>query len=338
MPELPEVETVRRGLNLVTLNQTIQGGDVLLDRTLADPSSAVNFLAGLQGTKIVQWQRRGKYLLAELVRDSEAGREDKAGKEDREGAQARSHEPHNNPSIQHPKSNIQNGYEPGAMSLPNPQSPISNPHLAGFLGVHLRMTGQLLWVNSAEPLPKHTRVRLFFASGHELRFVDQRTFGQMWWVPPGMAPEAIMTGLQALGPEPFSEEFSVSYLYEQLHHRHRPIKSALLDQAIVAGIGNIYADEALFLSGIRPEKLCTRLSHNQVKQLHANIVQVLLDSIEAKGTTFSTFRNVEGVNGNYGGRAWVYARDGQPCRTCGTVIARLKLAGRSAHFCPRCQK
>jgi formamidopyrimidine-DNA glycosylase len=200
------------------------------------------------------------------------------------------------------------------------------------------MTGQLLWVDPPEPLQKHTRVRLFFDNGKELRFVDQRTFGQMWWVPPGLPPEAIMTGLQALGPEPFSNEFSVAYFYEQLHDRRRPIKNALLDQAIVAGIGNIYADEALHLSGIRPQKLCTHLSKNQVKRLHANIVQVLQDSIEAKGTTFSTFRNVEGVNGNYGGMAWVYARDGQPCRTCGTVIARLKLAGRSAHYCPKCQK
>jgi formamidopyrimidine-DNA glycosylase len=315
VPELPEVETVRRGLNQVTLNQTIQGGEVLLDRTLAYPTSAVNFLAGLQGAAIVQWHRRGKYLLAELGQAEGEGREDG---EDRESEG--------------------DGEEARAMSLANPQSLIPNAHPAGFLGVHLRMTGQLLWVDPAEPLQKHTRVRLFFASGDELRFVDQRTFGQMWWVPPGMAPAAIMTGLQPLGPEPFSEEFSVPYLYEQLHHRHRPIKSALLDQAIVAGIGNIYADEALFLSGIRPEKLCSRLSRNQIKQLHTNIVQVLLDSIEAKGTTFSTFRNVEGVNGNYGGRAWVYARDGQPCRTCGTVIARLKLAGRSAHFCPKCQK
>lgn len=309
MPELPEVETVRRGLNQVTLNQAMQGGDVLLDRTLADPVSAVDFLAGLQGTAIAQWHRRGKYLLAELVRD---GEENGKGQGDEEDGEDR--------------------------DIQNPQSKTQNLQPAGFLGVHLRMTGQLLWVNSAEPLQKHTRVRLFFADGHELRFVDQRTFGQMWWVPPGISPEVIMTGLQLLGPEPFSPKFSVSYFYEQLHHRRRPIKSALLDQTIVAGIGNIYADEALYLSGIRPEKLCTRLSRNQVKQLHANIVQVLLDSIEAKGTTFSTFRNVEGVNGNYGGMAWVYARDGQPCRTCGTVIARLKLAGRSAHFCPKCQR
>ncbi|MDX2242437.1 MAG: DNA-formamidopyrimidine glycosylase, partial [Leptolyngbyaceae cyanobacterium bins.302] len=218
-------------------------------------------------------------------------------------------------------------------SPPHPLTP-SPPHL----GVHLRMTGQLLWVTPDTPLQKHTRVRLFFEGDRELRFVDQRTFGEMWWVPTGVAPETIITGLQRLGPEPFSDEFSIAYFVERLKNRQRPIKNALLDQAIVAGIGNIYADEALFLTGIRPQQLCTRLSRKQIQQLHANILQVLEASIEAKGTTFSSFRSVDGINGNYGGIAWVYARDGEPCRTCGSVIERLKLAGRSAHFCPKCQR
>lgn len=281
MPELPEVETVRRGLNQVTLHQTIQGGDVLLDRTIAHPSSISAFLQGLQGTTIAQWARRGKYLIAELRTATAA---------------------------------------------------------AGYLGVHLRMTGQLLWVTPSEPLQKHTRVRLRFEGDRELRFVDQRTFGQLWWVPPDVAPDQVITGLQQLGPEPFSEQFSPAYLAEKLRNRQRPIKNALLDQAIVAGIGNIYADEALFLSGIRPQALCADLNRRQVDRLHQNIRQVLQASIEANGTTFSTFRNVEGVNGNYGGIAWVYARDGEGCRTCGTVIERLRLAGRSAHFCPTCQR
>lgn len=283
MPELPEVETVRRGLNQVTLSQAIQGGEVLLERTIAYPD-ATQFLQSLTGHAIAQWHRRGKYLLAELI------------------------------------------------TPPSPLSP------AGHLGIHLRMTGQLLWVDPIEPLQKHTRIRFFFTSGKELRFVDQRTFGQMWWVPPERAIAEVITGLQLLGPEPFSQEFSVAYLQEQLQQRHRPVKNALLDQAIVAGIGNIYADEALFLSHIRPQKLCTSLNRSQIKQLHSNILKVLQDSIEANGTSFSTFRNVAGVNGNYGGIAWVYGRDGQPCRTCGAVIERLKLAGRSAHFCPKCQR
>lgn len=280
MPELPEVETVRQGLNQVTLDQIIQGGDVLLERTIAHPFSAAEFLLGVEGSSIVQWQRRGKYLLAALAKDAA---------------------------------------------------------LAGWLGVHLRMTGQLLWMRQDEPVQKHCRVRLFFPAGWELRFVDQRTFGQMWWVPPEYHPEEIMTGLQLLGPEPFSEQFSIAYLVEKLQGRKRPIKNVLLDQALVAGIGNIYADEALFLSGIQPQTLAASLKPEQIERLHGAVLKVLKDSIDARGTTFSDFRDVSGINGNYGGIAWVYDRKGENCRVCGNVIERIKLAGRSAHFCPRCQ-
>jgi len=280
VPELPEVETVRRGLNQVTLAQEIQGGDVLLDRTIARPLSVDEFLAGLKGSAIAQWHRRGKYLLAELTKQTQP---------------------------------------------------------AGWLGVHLRMTGQLLWLDTQAPLQKHTRVRLFLGDAKELRFVDQRTFGQMWWVPAEMQPEAVITGLQKLGLDPFSDDFSVNYLAQQLRQRRRPIKTALLDQALVAGIGNIYADEALFLSGIRSTTLCSDLKLEQIKRLRTAIIQVLQASIEAGGTTFSNFLNVQGVNGNYGGVAWVYNRATQPCRVCGTSIQRLKLAGRSSHFCPQCQ-
>jgi formamidopyrimidine-DNA glycosylase len=328
---LPEVETVRRGLNDLTLHQTIQGGDVLLDRTIAHPFSVADFLTGLQGTAIAHWHRRGKYLLAEL--EEVEGRGQKAG--------GRSGE----------TKVVALPYRPIAASPSGTYTPLPTPHSrsaersrrsplptpSSWLGVHLRMTGQLLWVDQTEPLEKHTRVRLFFGDGKELRFVDQRTFGQMWWVPPETAPEQIITGLQQLGPEPFSEEFSVTYLAQQLQRR-RPIKNVLLDQAIVAGIGNIYADEALFLSGIHPQTLCINLTQPQIKRLRSNIVQVLQASIEAKGTTFRTFRSVAGVNGNYGGSAWVYGRDGDVCRNCATAIERLKMAGRSAHFCPTCQR
>jgi formamidopyrimidine-DNA glycosylase len=199
------------------------------------------------------------------------------------------------------------------------------------------MTGQLLWVNQEEPLQKHTRVRLFFQNNRELRFVDQRTFGQMWWVPPLEAPASIITGLKKLGPDPFSADFSVEYLVRKLKNRQRSIKTALLDQELVAGVGNIYADEALFLSGIRPETLCADLTVEQIERLRTAIIQVLQTSIESGGTTFSNFLNVQGVNGNYGGVAWVYGRMGEPCRVCGAAIQRLKLAGRSSHFCPKCQ-
>jgi formamidopyrimidine-DNA glycosylase len=211
-------------------------------------------------------------------------------------------------------------------------------HPQGWLGVHLRMTGQLLWVDQTEPLQKHTRVRLFFSDYKELRFVDQRTFGKMWWVPPGVEPPAIISGLQSMGVEPLSPEFTPDYLAGRLHKRHRAIKTALLDQATVAGIGNIYADEALFLAGIMPDRICANLNIAQIIKLQGAIVQVLETSLKHGGTTFSDFLNVQGINGNYGGVANVYNRTGSPCTVCQTPIARIKLGGRSSHFCPQCQQ
>ncbi|MBD2460382.1 DNA-formamidopyrimidine glycosylase [Oscillatoria sp. FACHB-1407] len=303
MPELPEVETVRRGLNQVTLGQTIQGGDVLLDRTIAHPISLVDFLEGVKGTAIAQWHRRGKYLLAELV-PAEASLNSTPLMKGGRGDQF---------------------------------DPASTHSSGGWLGAHLRMTGQLLWLSQTSPLQKHCRVRLFFENDQELRFVDQRTFGQMWWIPPELTPNQVMLGLARLGPEPLSAAFSVNYFTQQLKGRDRPIKNALLDQTIVAGIGNIYADEALFLSGIQPKTLCSQLKPRHIQKLHAAILQVLQTAIASRGTTFSDFRDVEGINGNYGHVAWVYDREGEPCRVCETPILRIKLAGRSAHYCERCQ-
>ncbi len=285
MPELPEVETVRRGLNRVSLNQPVRGGEICLARTIAYPELADDFLTGIADAQIMCWSRRGKYLLAELKRSA------------------------------------------GAAEKP-----------AGWLGVHLRMTGQLLWVDQSEAVQTHCRVRLFFDDSRELRYVDQRTFGRLWWVPPDQPVEAVLTGLKKLGPEPFSKEFSAVYLASALKGRQRPIKNALLDQHLVAGIGNIYADEALFISGIRPVVRSDRLGKKRIVRLYDAIVQVLTTSIEAGGTTFSDFRDVHGTNGNYGGVAWVYGREGEPCRTCGRDIVRIQMAGRSAHYCPTCQR
>ncbi|MBE9008246.1 DNA-formamidopyrimidine glycosylase [Fortiea sp. LEGE XX443] len=300
MPELPEVETVRRGLNQLTLNQEITGGDVLLNRTIAYPFSVDEFIHGIKDSAITTWHRRGKYLLAELSPQEDT---EKGGSKDAES-----------------------------------EIVAPSPSCAGYLGVHLRMTGQLLWLHRDEPLHKHTRVRIFFGDQQELRFVDQRTFGQMWWVPPKVVVESVMTGLAKLAADPFSPEFTVEYLAAKLRNRRRPIKTALLDQSVVAGLGNIYADEALFKCGILPETLCTDLQLKQIEQLRKVIIEVLETSIAAGGTTFSNFLNVKGVNGNYGGVAWVYNRTGEPCRVCGSVIQRIKLAGRSSHFCPQCQR
>jgi formamidopyrimidine-DNA glycosylase len=159
----------------------------------------------------------------------------------------------------------------------------------------------------------------------------------MWFVPAGSPPESVISGLSRLGPEPFSEAFDPAYLQRRLQGGARAIKSALLDQSLVAGIGNIYADESLYAAGIAPHTPAGRLSGLQVEKLHRAVVEVLTVSIGEGGTTFSDFRDLSGVNGNYGGMAWVYRRAGQPCRKCGTTIERSRLSGRSSHWCPRCQ-
>ena len=280
MPELPEVETVRRGLERQLQQFSIARIEVLRARAVAWPPDPELFCDALRGCRVGTWQRRGKYLIAAL---------EQAG-------------------------------EP-----------------AGHWGVHLRMTGQFLWLEQPGEPCSHTRVRLWNGAGAELRFVDTRSFGQMWWVPPGQPPEAVITGLQKLGPEPFSEAFSASHLAQRLAGSSRPIKSALLDQSLVAGVGNIYADESLFLSGIAPHTASGRIGLAQLNTLHRALVDVLHTSIGAGGTTFSDFRDLTGTNGNYGNAAWVYRRGGEPCRVCGTPIRRDRLGGRSSHWCPQCQ-
>ena len=280
MPELPEVETVRRGLERQVVGFEIARVEVLRARAIASPPLPELFCSALEGCRVQAWLRRGKYLIAELQRDDGDG---------------------------------------------------------GYWGVHLRMTGQFLWMSQPQEPCRHTRVRFWNRQEQELRFVDTRSFGEMWWVPAGEKPETVITGLQKLGPEPFSPAFNPTYLAERLAGSKRPIKTALLDQGLVAGVGNIYADESLFMSRISPHTPCNRLGLQQLERLHAAVVEVLTTSIGAGGTTFSDFRDLTGTNGNYGHAAWVYRRSGEPCRVCGSPIQRDKLSGRSSHWCPNCQ-
>jgi formamidopyrimidine-DNA glycosylase len=280
MPELPEVETVRRGLEQRSGGFHLERVEVLRDRAIAAPRhNPAGFRAALEGRTVQGWKRRGKYLIASLDQ--------------------------------------------------------------GHWGVHLRMTGQFLWLEAecsqAHPPCSHTRVQFWNPQGQELRFIDTRSFAEMWWVPPDQPIENVITGLKRLGPEPFDPAFDAAYLAGKLRGSQRPIKSALLDQGLVAGVGNIYADESLFAAGIRPQIAGGRLGPKRLSALHQALVQVLEQSIGAGGTTFSDFRDLTGTNGNYGGMAWVYRRGGQPCRRCGEIIRREKLSGRSSHWCPGCQ-
>ena len=292
MPELPEVETVRRGLEQKLKNFIIKKVEICRESTVAYPIDKKEFIEGLHNSLIYKWNRRGKYLIAEL------------------------------------KKNERNNIDANEISLVN----------NGVLVVHLRMTGYFTFNNILTNPCKHTRIRLFDNNNKELRYIDVRSFGQMWWVKDGLLPNNIIKGLGTLGPEPFSENFNISYLKKIIVNKKRSIKSILLDQTIIAGIGNIYADESLFSAGISPFREAKTIKENELKKLKIAIVEVLKKSIGAGGTTFSDFRDLEGENGNFGLQTNVYRRTGKQCRRCKNLIERQKISGRSTHWCRKCQK
>ena len=282
MPELPEVETVRKGLEKLLDNFYIERIEVLKERSIASIGGSENFISNLKNSYLGNWDRKGKYLIGSL----------------------------------HTKEK----------------------NNKGFLVIHLRMTGQFKLINEKISPCKHTRVRFFEKGGKELRFIDIRNFGQMWYVPKSKTITEIVSGIKKLGPEPFSADFNSIYLKEYLKKKTRSIKSALLDQKTVAGVGNIYADETLFDAGINPRTKSRNLKSPELKRLCNSLVKILKISIGEGGTTFSDFRDLEGINGNYGGQAWVYRRSGKSCKKCGEIILREKICGRSTHWCPNCQK
>ena len=293
MPELPEVETVRRGLEQKLNNFIIKKVEICRESTVAFPPVKEEFIRGLHDSLIYKWNRRGKYLIAELK---------KIEKKDSRFSLEKSS-----------KNN-------------------------GFLVVHLRMTGYFKFIdNSTEPC-KHTRIRLFDKKNNELRYIDVRSFGQMWWINEELSPHKIIKGLGSLGPEPFSKEFDPKYLKKIISNRTKSIKAILLDQTIVAGIGNIYADESLYSAGIAPFREAKTIKNNELIKLKESIVDVLKKSIGSGGTTFSDFRDLDGENGNFGLQTNVYRRTGKECRKCGNLIVKQKIAGRSTHWCPNCQK
>jgi len=282
LPELPEVETVRKGLEKLLKDFYITNIEVLKERSIASVGGSINFINGIKNSYLGDWERRGKYLIGSLNTVKKTRK--------------------------------------------------------GFLVVHLRMTGQFKLIKEKTLPCPHTRVRFFEEGGKELRFIDIRNFGQMWYVPSSQSVSETVSGIKRLGPEPFSDKFNSLYLRKYLKNRKRSIKSSLLDQETVAGVGNIYADETLFDAGINPKTESRNLNQDQLNRLCNSIVKILKISIGEGGTTFSDFRDLEGINGNYGGQAWVYRRGGRNCKKCGEKILREKICGRSTHWCPNCQK
>ena len=292
MPELPEVETVRRGLEQKLNNFIIKKVEVCRDSTVAFPPNKEEFINGLRNSLIYKWDRRGKYLIAQLQ------------------------EVHNE----------------------NAQFSLENSQIKGFLVVHLRMTGYFKFIENSTHPCKHTRIRFFDKNNNELRYIDVRSFGQMWWINKDLSLNKIIKGLGSLGPEPFSKDFDANYLKKVISKRTKSIKAILLDQTIVAGIGNIYADESLYSAGISPFREAKTIKKYELINLKESIVNVLKKSIGSGGTTFSDFRDLAGENGNFGLQTNVYRRTGKKCRKCGNFIERQKIVGRSTHWCPNCQK
>ncbi|MCP5094535.1 MAG: DNA-formamidopyrimidine glycosylase [Chloroflexi bacterium] len=207
------------------------------------------------------------------------------------------------------------------LSLDNDQSLI----------IHLRMSGHLSVVNQDEPIHKHDRAIFYLQNRKELRFRDQRKFGTVNLV------KNAQDILSKLGPEPLSSTFIPDVLKAQLQGRRRPMKSLLLDQSFIAGIGNIYADEALFYAKIHPTRPANKITDAEIDALHFAIQKVLRLGIEREGASIDTYIKPDGTRGDMQNSVAVFHRNGAPCHTCSTVIQRIIVGGRSTHFCPNCQ-
>ena len=204
-----------------------------------------------------------------------------------------------------------------------------------WLIIHLRMTGQLLIKGREEKIAKHTHIIMQLDNETDLRFNNVRKFGRMYLINPDKPEQA--GGFAKLGPEPLTEEFTPAKLKEIIKGRTTSIKNILLNQQLIAGIGNIYCDEALFRSGIKPDRPADKLTDEEIEKLHHEINNVIAAGIKYNGTTFSDYVNALGEEGSFQKELMVYNRFGENCHQCDCQIEKNKVAGRSSHFCPNCQ-
>ena len=273
MPELPEVETVARGLREVLPGRRILS--VRLGKTdfIDDPSLLEH---DLPGSTVVRIRRLGKFLLLDL--------------------------------------------EPKGISAEQ-----------SSLLIHLGMTGKITVGPPEAPVPLHTHVFLALDDGRELRYNDVRRFGRMALLTNG-THERVLGDLGLEPLEATEEEFRA-----RIQSRNAHIKALLLDQRVLRGIGNIYADESLWRAKIHPRKVGSKLTQDEVRRLHRAVREILLEAIRLRGSSVSDYVDSAGQKGEYQLRHRVYQREGKKCFRCGTLIRRIIVAGRSSHFCPRCQ-
>lgn len=274
MPELPEVETVRRSLQPILENRKFSGVEVFYGGMIKNVS-AEEFSRTCTDKTITAIGRRGKYLLLELA----------------------------------------GGYT---------------------IVIHLRMTGQLIYTEQAEPLAKHTHLVFHLSGGGELRFIDIRKFGLVFLVSSGNWEGC--GGLAKLGLEPLAEEFTLEACCKVLDKQRGDLKSFLLNQTKIAGIGNIYADEILFAARLHPKKRVEALELGEAAALHSAIVAKLKEAVESRGTSISDYVDGRGEKGGFQKKLQVYSKKDQPCPRCGAKLVRMVAAGRGTVYCPQCQK
>jgi formamidopyrimidine-DNA glycosylase len=297
MPELPEVETIARGLDKRIAGDTIES--VWLGSKPEPLKSSPQEIASvLEHSRIVRVRRIGKHIVFDLEGKGRKGRS-------------------RSPRLASGKTTRTWGT--GATG--------------GQWIVHLGMTGQLLIASPELETAKHTHAVLKLASGRELRFVDPRRFGRL-----AVARFEAQDGprFAAPGDEPLdakSDRFIALF-----RHRKTPIKSALLNQKLLSGVGNIYADEALFRAGIRPRRRAASLTCGELSKLHTALQEVLREAIKLGGSSINDYVDAEGREGFFQLQHRVYGREGKPCLVCKTPIKRVIIAGRSSHYCPHCQK
>lgn len=205
----------------------------------------------------------------------------------------------------------------------------------GSVLVHLGMSGSLRIVTAGTPAQKHDHVDIEFQDGNVLRFTDPRRFGCLLWL---SGEDPGHTLLDSLGPEPLGKEFSGEYLFSRSRGRRVSVKSFIMDSRVVVGVGNIYANEALFAAGINPNRAAGRISRARYQRLAGHIQQVLSRAIAAGGTTLRDFTNSEGKPGYFKQALQVYGRGGQPCPDCKGLLKETRLGGRSTVYCTVCQK
>lgn len=280
MPELPEVETIARGLAKRVTGETVES--VWLGQK-KEPlkSSAREIAATLEHSRVAAVRRVGKHIVFDLIYDN--------------------------------LDRIRAGHK-------------TRP--ASQWIVHLGMTGRLLVCDPQAEIEKHTHAIATLGSGRELRFVDPRRFGRL--------SVTSAADFDAGGLEPL--DIDRDRFIALFRGRKTPIKSALLNQKLLRGVGNIYADESLFRAGIRPRRRASTITREQFARLHAAVKEVLTEAIALGGSSISDYVDADGEEGFFQLQHRVYGREGEPCLVCQTLIKRVVIAGRSSHYCPKCQK